>query len=245
MSSVKAGIISESTKLFKRTKYKVLLICIELLVIFIGIISNFTEGHINVSLSSFELNILSIFTNILIPLIVFMAVADLFAAEQENGTIKAVITRPISRYEILVSKMISILIYVICVLMITFIISSVIGVLFGRTQIINIPGIFASYIISILPSIPIIFLSILISQLSKSSTSSVMLSVLIYIIIMAFGLIFSSISSVVFTSYTNLYKFFIGAQMPLKSILTVIGLLSGYSLIFFSGAYALFEKREY
>lgn len=245
MSSIKAGIISESTKLFKRNKYKTLLICIELLVIFIGMISNYAEGYINISLYNFPLNILSIFTNIFIPLIVFMAVADLFAAEQENGTIKAVITRPISRNEILISKMISILLYITCILTVTFIISSIIGILFGRTQVIDIPVNFAAYIISILPAIPIIFLSILISQLSKSSTSSVMLSVLIYIIIMALGLIFPSISSVVFTSYTNLYKFFIGSQMPVKLILTVIGLLVGYSLVFFSGAYALFEKREY
>ncbi|MCE5221239.1 MAG: ABC transporter permease [Clostridium sp.] len=245
MNTIRIGIINESTKLFKRSKYKILLICIGILCMDLGLISNFTGGLINVSLSNLPLNLLSILTTVLIPLVIFMAVADLFAAEQENGTIKAVITRPISRNEILISKMISILIYVTSILIITFIIGLVMGIFFGRTQVINIPEIFIAYVVSILPIIPIIFLSILISQLSKSSSSSVMLSVLIYIIIMLIGIIFPSISSIIFISYTSWYKLFIGAQMPIKSILIIVGLLMGYSLIFFSGAYELFEKKEY
>jgi len=245
MNAIRTGIINENIKLFKRSKYKILLICIGILSMALGIISNFTGGLINVSLSNLPLNILSILTNVLIPLVIFMAVADLFAAEQENGTIKAIITRPISRNEILVSKMISILIYVISILLITFIVSSVMGIFFGRTTVINIPEIFIAYVVSIFPIIPTILLSILISQLSKSSSSSVMLSVLVYIIIMLSGIVIPSISSMIFISYTNWYKLFIGAQMPIKSILTIIGLLLGYSLVFFSGAYALFEKKEY
>jgi len=245
MNEIRSGIINENTKLFKRSKYKILLICIGILSIVLGVISNYTGGLINVSLSNLPLNILSILTTVLIPLVIFMAVADLFAAEQENGTIKAIITRPISRSEILISKMIAILIYVTSILIVSFIISLFMGILFGRTQVINIPEIFIAYAVSILPIIPTIFLSILISQLSRSSSSSVMLSVLIYIIIMLLGIICPSISSVIFTSYTNWYKLFIGAQMPIKSILVIIGLLIGYSLIFFSGAYALFEKKEY
>jgi ABC-2 type transport system permease protein len=245
MNSVRIGIINESTKLFKRNKYKILLICIGILSISLGLISNYTGSLINVSLSNIPLSTLYILLNILIPLIAFMAVADLFAAEQENGTIKAVITRPISRNEILISKMISILIYIISILIVAFIISLVIGIFFGRTQVINIPEIFIAYVVSILPIIPTILFSILISQLSKSTSSSVMLSVLIYIIIMLLGIIFPSISSMIFITYTNWYKFFIGAQMPIKSILVSIGLILGYSLIFFSGAYALFEKKEY
>ena len=245
MNTIRIGIINESTTLFKRSKYKILLICIGILCIALGLISNFTGGLINVSLSNLPLNLLSILTTVLIPLVIFMTVADLFAAEQENGTIKAVITRPISRNEILISKMVSILIYVISILIITFIIGLVMGIFFGRTQVINIPEIFIAYVVSILPIIPTIFLSILISQLSKSSSSSVMLSVLIYIIIMLLGIIFPSISSMIFISYTSWYKLFIGAQMPIKSILVIVGLLMGYSLVFFSGAYALFEKKEY
>ncbi|OOM82610.1 ABC-2 family transporter protein [Clostridium puniceum] len=245
MNLIRIGIINESTKLFKRSKYKIFVICIGILSIGLGLISNYTGGLVKVSLSNLPLNILSILNTALIPLVTFMAVADLFAAEQENGTIKAIITRPTSRSEILISKMISIWIYVISILIISFIIGSVMGVFFGRTEVIDIPEVFIAYVISILPIIPTIFLSILISQLSKSGSLSVMLSVLIYIILMLSGIIFPKVSSILFISYTNWYKLFIGAQMPIKSILVIVGLLMGYSLIFFSVAYELFERKEY
>ena len=171
MNAIRIGIINENTKLFKRSKYKILLICIGILSIVLGVISNYSGGLINVSLSNLPLNILSILTTVLIPLVIFMAVADLFASEQENGTIKAVITRPISRNEILISKMIAILIYVISILIVAFIIGLFMGILFGRTQVINIPEIFIAYVVSIVPIIPTVLLSILISQLSRSSSS--------------------------------------------------------------------------
>ena len=164
MNIIRIGTTNESTKLFKRSKYKIFLICVGILTIGLGLVSNYTEGLVNVSLSNLPLNILSILTTFLIPLIIFMAVADLFAAEQENGTIKAIITRPISRQEILISKMISILIYVASILIITFILGSIMGIVFGRTQVIDIPEILIAYVVSILPMIPTIFLSILISQ---------------------------------------------------------------------------------
>ena len=65
MNAIRTGIINESTKLFKRSKYKILLICIGILCIALGLISNFTGGLINVSLSNLPLNILSILTNVL------------------------------------------------------------------------------------------------------------------------------------------------------------------------------------
>jgi len=42
MNEIRIGIINENTKLFKRSKYKILLICIGILCIALGLISNFT-----------------------------------------------------------------------------------------------------------------------------------------------------------------------------------------------------------
>lgn len=245
MKLIRAGIINESTKLFYRFKYKMLLIVIGILVIALGGASNFMEVHINILLFNLPLDVLSILNIVLIPVTSFMAVADLFAGEQEDGAIKAIITRPITRNEILISKMMSILIYEASILALTFVIGTIMGITFGRTEFISIPQIFIAYVMSILPIIPTIFFSTLISQLSKNSSSSVMFSMLIYIIIRILTIIIPSISPMIFISYTNWYKLFIGAQIQIKSILRIVGLFAGYSLIFFSGAYALFETREY
>lgn len=245
MKPIRAGIINESTKLFYRFKYKMLLIVIGILVIALGGLSSFIEGHINILLFNLPLDVLSILNILIVPLISFMAVADLFVGEQESGVIKAIITRPVTRNEILISKTMSILIYEVSILAVTFIIGTIMGITFGRTEFISIPQIFIAYVMSILPIIPTIFFSTLISQLSKNSSSSVMFSMLIYIIIRILTIIIPSISPMIFISYTNWYKLFIGAQIQIKSILRIVGLFAGYSLIFFSGAYTLFEKREY
>ncbi len=245
MKPIKAGIINESTKLFYRFKYKMLLIVIGILVIALGGLSSSIEGHINILLFNLPLDVLSILNILIIPLISFMAAADLFVGEQESGVIKAIITRPVTRNEIFISKTMSILIYEVSILAVTFIIGTIMGITFGRTEFISIPQIFIAYVMSILPIIPTIFFSTLISQLSKNSSSSVMFSVLIYIIIRILTIIIPSILPMIFISYTNWYKLFIGAQIQIKSILRIVGLFAGYSLIFFSGAYALFEKREY
>lgn len=245
MNKIRVGIINESTKLFYRRKYQIFLLCIGILIIVLGLINNFTESYMNISLSNLPLNILSMLNNLLIPLISFIAVADLFTAEQKNGTIKALITRPIKRNEILISKMLSILIYLISILSMSFFTGTTFGIVFGRTQVINIPQIFIAYAASSISIIPTIFFSILISQLSNNGLSSIIFSVLVYVVMILIVAMFPLISKWVFISYANWYKLFIGTQMSLKTILRIIGLFIGYSLLFFSGSYALFEKREY
>ncbi|WP_459480814.1 ABC transporter permease [Clostridium saccharoperbutylacetonicum] len=245
MKQIKAGIISESTKLFSRNKYRRLLICIGILVILIVLIDNFTKGYNNVSLSNPPLNILSILNISLIPIISYMAAADLFTLEYKNGSIKAILTRPISRKNIIITKMLSILIYEMSILFTVFILSSILGIALGKTQILSIPKIFLAYVMSIFPIIPNIFFSILISQFSKNGFSTIMLSILIFIILFLSSILIPSISSMIFISYVNWYKIFMGVQVSIKIVVEVIGLFIIYSLIFFYGAYVIFKAREY
>ncbi|AQR94169.1 ABC transporter permease [Clostridium saccharoperbutylacetonicum] len=245
MKQIKAGIISESTKLFSRNKYRRLLICIGILVILIVLFDNFTKGYNNVSLSNPPLNILSILNIALIPIISYMAAADLFTLEYKNGSIKAILTRPISRKNIIITKMLSILIYEMSILFTVFILSSILGIALGKTQILSIPKIFLAYVMSIFPIIPNIFFSILISQFSKNGFSTIMLSILIFIILFLSSLLIPSISSMIFISYVNWYKIFMGVQVSIKIVAEVIGLFIIYSLIFFYGAYVIFKAREY
>ncbi|MFT8349714.1 ABC transporter permease [Clostridium saccharoperbutylacetonicum] len=245
MRQIKAGIISESTKLFSRNKYKRLLICIGILVILIVLFDNFTKGYSNVSLSNPPLNILSILNIALIPIISYMAAADLFTLEYKNGSIKAILTRPISRKNIIITKMLSILIYEMSILFTAFILSSILGIVLGKTQILSIPKIFLAYFMSIFPIIPNIFFSILISQFSKNGFSTIMLSILIFIILFLSSILIPSISSMIFISYVNWYKIFMGVQVSIKMVAEVIGLFVIYSLIFFYGAYVIFKVREY
>jgi ABC-2 type transport system permease protein len=93
--------------------------------------------------------------------------------------------------------------------------------------------------------LPIILFAAAVSQWCKNSSSTVMLSIFAYIVIIAAGLVFTNLSPMLFSSYTGWYKLFIGAAMPVARTLNVFTLLAAYILIFFAFGYWAFEKKEY
>ncbi len=245
MKMIKAGIKNETTKLFNLKKYKVLLILIGILGFSSSILGAITQGSIIISFINSPFIILTILTEFILPLIIAMAAADLFTAEQENGAIKAVITRPISRIEIFISKVLAIILYIILSLFICLVISLISSITFDGIGSVNIIEAFIAYVVSIAPMIPIVFFAVTVSQMCKNSSSTVMIFVLGYIVIVAAFTIIPGVNPMIFTSYTGWYKLFIGAVMPAGKILNVLTLLASYTLILFAISSWAFEKREY
>ncbi len=102
-----------------------------------------------------------------------------------------------------------------------------------------------SYTVSVIPMLPFILFAVVISQLCRNSSSTVMLTVLGYIAVTGLGILISGISPMVFSSYTGWYKLFIGASMPVVHILNAAALLAAYALIFYAAGAWAFEKKEY
>lgn len=245
MGIIKAGVKNEITKLTNLKKYKVLLILLGAFSILGNVLKAIAQGSIMISFINSPYIVLTILTQFLLPLIIAMAAADLFTAEQEKGSIKALITRPIGRTNIFISKVLTIVLYSVLSLLICLIIGTISNVTFNGIESVNIIETFMAYLLSIVPMIPIVLFAVAISQLCKSSSSTVMIFVLGYIIIIAAATIIPSINPMVFTSYTGWYKLFIGAAMPAGKIINVLTLLVAYTLIFFSASLWAFEKKEY
>jgi ABC-2 type transport system permease protein len=242
---IKAGIRNELTKLLSLKKYKALLLLTCLFSILAGLLGRAAQGVLSLLTTNTPITVLSIATEFLLPLIIFMATADLFTAEQENGTIKAVITRPVGRMGIFISKVLGIYIYTFLILLVCFVTSLIWSIVFNGIGLSKVAEILLSYAVSIIPILPVIFFAVTISQLCKSSSSTVMLSVLGYLIIVAAGIVLPKINPMLFTTYTNWYKLFIGAAMPIANIFNVVVLLVAYSLILFAVSSWAFEGKEY
>lgn len=245
MVMIKAGVRNELVKLFSLKKYRALLIVIGLLSLSPSLLGGVSKGQLGLSAISTPLTVLSIASKFMLPLIIAMAAADIFTAEQENGTIKAVIIRPISRISIFTTKVLAIVLYTLFALLVCFITSLILSIALKGVGSINILETLLAYTVSILPMFPVILFAVTVSQLCKSSSGTMMLSVFSYIMILAVGTIFPSISPMLFTSYTGWYKIFIGAAMPLANILNVLALLVAYALLFFAAGSWAFEKKEY
>jgi ABC-2 type transport system permease protein len=245
MEMIKAGIKNETIKLFSLKKYKVLLILIGIFSFLCNMLRAVTQGNIIISFINSPFVILTILTQFILPLIIAMATADLFTAEQEKGSIKALITRPVGRTNIFISKILTIVLYTVLLLLVCFVISIISSIAFNGIKSVNIIEMFISFALSVVPMIPIILFAVTISQLCKSSSSTIIIFVLGYIGIIAVATIIPSINPMMFTSYTGWYKLFIGAAMPAGKILNVLTLLTAYTLIFFSISSWTFEKKEY
>ncbi|HZK84060.1 MAG TPA: DUF2705 family protein [Desulfosporosinus sp.] len=245
MKAIKAGVRNEIVKMLSRKKYRTFLLLTFLISIAICSLGEFTKGFIGISLTNTPLALLSLATGFILPLMIAMATADLFTAEQENGSIKAIITRPVSRMDILISKVLSIVLYTLSVLVVCLVTSLVYSIAFNGMGLSSIGETLLAYAVSIVPMLPIILFAVTVSQLCKNSSSAVMLSVFGYIAIFAASIALPTISPMLFTSYTRWYKLFIGAGMPITNILNVLTLLVAYTLIFFAISSWVFEKKEY
>ena len=114
MNNIKANIINEVQKLFLKRKITALLV-ITAVICFLAafFISSTQEKLVFIAIDSisFPLMTLTIFTNIFLPLFIFMSVAELFSGELGDRSLKLVLLRPISRLKVFISKNIAIAIY--------------------------------------------------------------------------------------------------------------------------------------
>ncbi|MDI3312525.1 MAG: ABC transporter permease [Thermoanaerobacterium sp.] len=130
MMKIRVGIYNEMIKLMYRKRYSYLLMLVFLISISMGLIGKFVNGIIGLYISNFPITVLSVLMTFVLSFIIFMVVADLFTLEQEDGTIKAVLTRPVSRIGVYISKILVIFIYTCMILLVGLISSLICGVFF-------------------------------------------------------------------------------------------------------------------
>lgn len=248
MNSLKANIINEIQKLFLKRKITVFLI-ITAVTCFISafFISSIQAKLAFVALSSvsFPMMTLSIFTNIFLPLFIFMAVSEVFSGEVANKSLKLVLIRPISRFKIYISKNAAIAIYIIINLLVVLIASIVSTMLLkigfatqGVTQIIF------GYLIDAIPAIVFSLFAAFIAQFFKSSSGALITCILCYLGIEVLSLFTKGFNNIIFTSYLNWYSMWsAGGSSFLRNINTFFMILA-YGIIFFTVGYYMFDKKE-
>lgn len=101
---------SELYKLITKKKYIVITIIGALVCILrLGgsvLIAKVSGGELVIK-SNLIMEMIGFVTDILIPIIIFMAVTDLFASEVQEDTLKASLMRPLTRFKVMTSKSIA------------------------------------------------------------------------------------------------------------------------------------------
>lgn len=247
MGSLKAAYINEMYKISKKKKIIVSAILYLGVIAIAGLISVTMNNFMGIRLTGsgdFSVLLLSVLNSTLIPLFTAFICIDMFNGEFHANTIKFTLTRPASRFKIYLAKALAAATFILLNLLFVFL-SSMLVSLFINGMHINIFKTLAAYLAAFLPLMVFALLVILISNIAKGSASAFMISILLFLAMMAAGLFFSNYQSFFFTSMFDWYNLFMGSYISIHKIIRVLLILCGSGLMLFAGGYYLFEKKDF
>jgi ABC-2 type transport system permease protein len=198
-----------------------------------------------------------------IPFLITLVAADLLAGEATAGTYRMLITRPISRMQIVTSKFISGMIYTSSLIFFLAIMSLVVGlIIFGSGELIVTGSqsiiifeksdilwrFLLAYSFAILSMTVVCSLAILFSALVENAIGpivSTMAVIIIFIILSAFDVeILREIKPYLFTSYMLKWREFFNDPLDSAEIIKAVSVLIGHIIVFFIATSLIFHKKD-
>jgi len=196
-----------------------------------------------------------------IPILIIIVTAHIFSSEFEYGTIRVLLTQPISRIQLLTSKIISMIIFIICFMLVVSIFALVPAVmLFDKGDVIVfIEGLqfiqedgflkrfFSTIMFAIIAMVAYSSMAMYLALWFKNSLTAILVSLGILIVFtllqtFVFG-IFSSWHPFLFTYHVSKWQLFFINDVPLKSIFNSVYYLVGMSVVFMGLSYLKFNKQ--
>ena len=198
-----------------------------------------------------------------IPFLITLVAGDLLAGEATAGTYRILVTRPISRMQIVTSKFLSGLIYTSSLILFLAFMSLAVGlVIFGSGELI-VTGdqsiiifeksdilwrFFLAYGFAILSMMVVCSLAMFFSSLVENAIGPIvatMAVIIIFIILSAFDVeILRDIRPYLFTNYMLNWRGFFDDPLDLAEITKSVLVLSGHIIIFFTATSLIFHKKD-
>lgn len=238
---------SELLKLLNKKKYLVITILSALICLMrLGgsmLVAKVSRGELVIKANLIS-SMLSFVTDILVPLIVFMAVTDLFASEIQEDTFKASLMRPLTRFKVMLSKCAGVWLLSCAVMLVMFMICFVMQLVSGN----GLGGawyMLSAYLLDMIPVIALIGTALLINVISKSPTLAMLLCIVVYIFFKYLNLYVSPFGQMVFTAYSQWHKIWLGSTLPIGALASKLGILFGSVLILYTSSYIILERKDF
>lgn len=207
-----------------------------------ALINRFSEGAISIT-SSMPLEMLPFVVELLVPIIIFMAVTDLFTSEYATDTLKACLLKPATRFKVISAKAAAVFLLAGVSMLAMYIISLVIQSISGGGLTQWAPAL-AAYLIDLIPLAGVVLLGVFINVCLKGPSVAMLLSLAVYAVMKYMGYYVSGSESFLFTSYAKWHSLFLGAALPFDMLIYKIGIVAGSILILFSVSYIIFDKKD-
>lgn len=250
---MKAAVKNEIAKLFTHKKYFVFMVIGVVISIFWSFLGNMIVSGLSaisgqvlyMELGFTPTAALPLFANLLLPLLIFMGVSDLFTAEFADNTIKASLIRPIHRAKLYMAKILAISLYVALYLGVILMVGEITGLISGAVRT---PGAFfsaiAAYALTLVPLFIMIVFSALISLLFRSGSLVMFLLILSLLFMYALPLLLPRITDLLFTNYLTWHRLWLGSLPVFGRMLNICLIILGYGTVFTFSGMMLFEKRD-
>jgi ABC-2 type transport system permease protein len=167
----------------------------------------------------------------------------MFAGEFADHTIKFTLTGHASRIKVYIGKILAIAAFIMCNLMFVMLLS-IVASLFINGNIANILKILISYIMAFFPIFIFALSVVLISEVTRGTTSAFMFSIFVFLLFSGINMVFPQIRSFLFTSSFDWYRLILGSYINYGKIFRLFLILIGYGIMLFTAGYYLFEKKD-
>ena len=198
-----------------------------------------------------------------IPFLITLVAGDLLAGEATAGTYRLIVTRPISRMQIVFSKFLAGLIYTSSLILFLAFMSLVVGlIIFGSGELI-VAGSQAiiifeksdilwrfllAYSFAILSMMVVASLAILFSSLVENAIGPIvatMAVIIIFIILSAFDVeILRVLKPYLFTSYMMNWRDFFEDPINFTEVMKSVSVLTSHIIVFFTATSFIFNKKD-
>jgi ABC-2 type transport system permease protein len=198
-----------------------------------------------------------------IPFLITLVAGDLLAGEATAGTYRILVTRPVSRFKIVLSKFLAGLIYTNLLVLWLAVMSLGIGIsVFGIGELIVIKNVnililarsdvfwrfLLAYGFAALSMTVVLSLAFLFSSLVENAIGpivSTMAIIIVFVIISALDIeFFQSIRPYLFTNYMQSWRSFFDDPIDVQDILKSAAVLIGHVIFFFGATVYIFNKKD-
>lgn len=246
MSSLKAAYINELYKLSKRKKITVSCILSVLAVVIAAVIVGTANNFMGIRItgeSEFPILVLSVLNYTLIPLFTVLVCIDMVGGEFSGQTIKMVLTRPVSRTKVYLSKTFAAATFILVNLLFVMVTSLVLS-LFIKGDLWGFGKVLTAYLASFFPMFVFALFAMLISTIFKGTGSAFFISILLFLVCTALQAVSGELQSFLFTSTFGWYRLFLGSYINFRKIFRIFMILAGMGLMLFGAGCYLFERKN-
>jgi ABC-2 type transport system permease protein len=220
------------------------------------LVGNLLNGYL---ISYFILNMLAVH----IPFLITLVAGDLLAGEATSGTYRILLTRPVSRMQLVTSKFLAGNIYTFLLILWLAIVSLGVGaILFGFGELIVVRPeailildrgdviwrFLLAYSFSFLGMSVVCSLAFFFSSLVENAIGPIIVTmaiIIVFVIISAINIeVFRTIKPYLFTNYILSWRLFFDDPINISKVIEAVAILLGHTLVLFSVTAIIFKRKD-